>query len=39
MIAVDLIRWAFLELSYDIVKISVVRLGFFRRRLKGAFNP
>ena len=39
MIAVDLIRGAFLELSYDIVKVAVVRLEFFRRRVKGAFNP
>lgn len=39
MIVVDLICGALLELSYDIVEAASVRLGFFRRRVKCAFNP
>ena len=39
MIVVDLICGALLELSYDTIEAASVRLGFFRRRVKGAFNP
>ena len=39
VIAVDLVRRALLEPSNDIVKVTIVRLAFFRRKVKGAFNP
>ena len=39
MIAVDLIRRALLELRYDVVEVTAVRLDFFRCRVKGTFNP
>lgn len=39
MIAVDLIGGALLELRYNVVEVSVVRLQFFRRRVKSAVNP
>ena len=39
MVDVDLIRGALLELGYNIVQITVIRLRFFRRRVKDAFDP
>lgn len=39
VIIINLIRRALLELGYDIVEVTVVRLGLFRRRVKCAFNP
>ena len=39
MIVIDLICGALLELSDNIVEAASVRLRFFGRRVKGAFNP
>lgn len=39
VIVIDLVRRALFELPYDIVEVAVVRLEFFRCRVKGAFNP
>ena len=39
MIVVNLICGALFELGYYIVEAAFVRLGFFGRRVKGAFDP